>query len=201
MELAEEDIVFSTTRVIPHGQVKDIRYVLFVTPEGYFSLPNPAERSELGRAISRLNAEMEDEIFICVGPGRWGTSNPDLGVRIGYSDIYHARALVELSGQGVGSAPEPSYGTHFFQDLIESNIYPLAVYLDDEDAIFNRDFFYETTNSLGDVNKKDEKLGEVLRLIKVADFRSDHHIDLVMDDEAGKAVAFLVKDNKAGSEE
>ncbi len=201
MELAEEDIVFSTTRVIPHGQVKDIRYVLFVTPEGYFSLPNLADRSELGRAISRLNAEMEDEIFICVGPGRWGTSNPDLGVRIGYSDIYHARALVELSGQGVGSAPEPSYGTHFFQDLIESNIYPLAVYLDDEDAIFNRDFFYETTNSLGDVNKKDEKLGEVLRLIKVADFRSDHHIDLVMDDEAGKAVAYLVKDNKADSEE
>ncbi|MCH7664136.1 MAG: PEP/pyruvate-binding domain-containing protein, partial [Chloroflexi bacterium] len=199
--LADEDIVFSTTRVIPHGQVQGIRYVLFVTPEGYFSLPDPAARSELGRAISRLNAEMEDEVFICVGPGRWGTTNPDMGVRIGYSDIYHSRALVELSGEGVGSAPEPSYGTHFFQDLIESNIFPLAVYLDDKDAVFNRKFFYETTNSLEEANKKDVELGETLRLIKVADFRSDHHLDLVMDDEAGRAVAYLVKDHKTELEE
>ena len=51
-----------------------------------------------------------------------------------YADIYNTRALVELSGEGVGPAPEPSYGTHFFQDLIESRIYPLAVHLDDHEA-------------------------------------------------------------------
>ena len=74
--------------------------------------------------IGQLNAALKDEIFICVGPGRWGTSTPDLGVRVGYGDIYNTRALVELAGEGIGPAPEPSFGTHFFQDLVESNIYP-----------------------------------------------------------------------------
>ena len=86
--------------------------------------------------------------YICIGPGRWGTTNPDLGVTIGYGDIYNTCALVEITGKGLGPAPEPSFGTHFFQDLVESNIYPLAIYLDDEDAIFNRGFFYDTPNNL-----------------------------------------------------
>ena len=53
-------------------------------------------------------------------------------------------------GKGIGLAPEPSFGTHFFQDLVEANIYPLAVYLDDEDVVFNRDFFYKTPNQLAE---------------------------------------------------
>ena len=65
-----------------------------------------------------------------------------LGVRIGYGDIYHTRALVELTGKFLGPAPQPSFGTHFFQDLVELNIYPLAVDLEDTDVIFTREFFY-----------------------------------------------------------
>ena len=143
-----EDIVFSTHRMVPHGHVKDIRYVLFVPPEGYYALPTAAARSELGRAIGRMNEVLAGKIFICIGPGRWGTTNPDLGVHIGYSDIYNTRSLIELSGEGVGSAPDASFGTHFFQDLVEAKIYPLAIFLDDEDVVFNREFFYETPNSL-----------------------------------------------------
>ncbi|MFM8320329.1 MAG: PEP/pyruvate-binding domain-containing protein, partial [Chloroflexota bacterium] len=115
--LDEQSIMFSTTRMAPEGRVHDIRYVLFVTPKGYHSLPTNNARVELGRVIGQLNAALKDETFICIGPGRWGTSTPDLGVRIGYGDIYYTRALVELTGQGIGAAPEASFGTHFFQDL------------------------------------------------------------------------------------
>ncbi len=59
-----------------------------------------------------------------MGPGRWGTSNPDLGVHVDYADIFNSKALVELSGEGIGPAPEPSLGTHFFQDLLEGQIFP-----------------------------------------------------------------------------
>ena len=105
--LQAEDIIFSSPRMAPEGHVSGIRYVLFVTPEGYFSLPTQAARAELSAVIGRLNAALAGETFICVGPGRWGTSNPDLGVRVGYGDIYHTRALVELTGKDIGSAPEP----------------------------------------------------------------------------------------------
>ncbi|MBW8010450.1 MAG: phosphoenolpyruvate synthase [Chloroflexi bacterium] len=193
-ELDEKDIIFSTSRVLPHGQVNDIRYVLYVPPEGYFSLPTPAARTELSRAIGHLNTELEGQVFILLGPGRWGSTNSDLGVQVSYSDIFNSRALIEISGEGVGSAPEPSLGTHFFQDLIESQIFPLAIYLDDEDAIFNRDFFYSSPNILLDVMPRDAKLADSLHLIDAAAFRPGYHLDLVMDDQAGRAVAFFVKD-------
>jgi hypothetical protein len=189
--LYPEDIIFSTSRMVPQGTVTGIRYVIFVAPEGYYSLPTPASRSEIGRAIGRLNSILEGTIFICIGPGRWGTTNPDLGVHIGYADIYNTRALVELAGEGLGLAPEPSFGTHFFQDLVEAEIYPLAVYLDDEDAVFNRDFFYNSPNRLAEKAPKEAGLSHALRLIDVTDFRPGHLIELVMDDEQGRAVAFL----------
>ncbi len=195
-KIGKKRIVFSTKRMVPRGSVTGIRYVLFVSPEGYFSLETQIERNKLERAIGHLNAALEEENYIAVGPGRWGTSSPDLGVHIGYADIYNTRALVELSGEGVGTAPEPSFGTHFFQDLMEAEIYPLAVYLDDEDAIFNRKFFYKTKNRLQDWISADENLLKCLRLIAVNDFRPEHHLDLVMDDEKGRAVAYLERDEE-----
>lgn len=196
-DLGEERIVFSTSRVAPHGQVKGIRYVLFVTPEGYFALPSAEARTALTRAIGQLNKILEGETFICVGPGRWGTVNPDLGVQVNYADIYNTRALVEVSGKGVGTAPEPSYGTHFFQDLIESQIYPLAVHLDDEDAVFNRAFFYDTRNSLTRWLPELKGLQESLRLFAVDDYAPDSVLELIMDSDAGKAVAYLRKEERA----
>lgn len=189
--LPEEKIIFSTKGIVPHGAVEQVRYVLFISPEGYYALPSPAARAELARAIGRLNAALEGEVFICIGPGRWGTSNPDLGVRISYSDIYHARALIEVSGKGIGPAPEPSFGTHFFQDLLESQIYPLAINLDEEDVIFNRHFFYRTPNQLAKIMPQDEELADCLRLIDVPAYQYGHVMRLVMDDDAGKAVAFF----------
>jgi hypothetical protein len=189
--LRPEDIIFATRRMVPRGTVSGIRWVLFVAPEGYFSLTSPAERNRLERAIGKLNAALRYETFICVGPGRWGTSTPDLGVSIAYGDIYHTRALVELTGKGVGPDLEPSFGTHFFQDLMETHIHPLNVNLDDRDGVFQRNFFYKTPNHLADYLPAETRLQDALRLIKVEDFRPGASLSLVMNDEEGRAVAFL----------
>lgn len=188
------DIIFSTHRLVPEGHIEGIRYVIYVTPEGYFSMDSLAQRVDLIKAIRKLNSQLGSEIFITVGPGRWGTSNPELGVQIGYGDIYNTRALVELSGRNIGPEPEPSYGTHFFQDLVESNIYPLAINLDDDDVDFNRDFFYKATNQLVNFLPEATGLQDSLRLIDVESFRSGYLIEVVMDDERGQAVAFLTQE-------
>lgn len=185
------DVIFSTQRMVPRGKVEAIEYVLFVPPEGYFNLQSSPERSRLERAIGSLNAALKDACFICVGPGRWGTSTPDLGVHVAYGDIYHTRALVELTGEGVGPDLEPSFGTHFFQDLMEAHIYPLAVTLGESGSAFHREFFYEARNCLTDFLPADETLLKCLRLIRVADFRPGHSLSLIMDDEQNRAVAFL----------
>ncbi len=191
--LAEHDIIFRTSRMAPRGRIDNIDYVMFIPQESYFALPTQAARAQLGRAIGRLNNTLVGESFICVGPGRWGTSNPDLGIHIGYGDIYNTRALVEVAGGGIGNVPEASFGTHFFQDLVESEIYPLAIYLDDEDTIFNQDFFYKTPNQLLNFLPQSSDLLDTLKLIAIDTYRPGHHLELVMDDErGGQTMAFLV---------
>jgi hypothetical protein len=192
--LPRKDIVFQTRFVVPEGYIPRSDYILFVNPEEYFKLESLRLRTDLARSIGQLNAALSKEKFICVGPGRWGSTNTDLGVPIDYGDIYHARALVELAGEGIGLPPEPSLGTHFFQDLLESQIYPLAIYLDDTENIFNRPLFYGTPNRTSDWIAIPEELRETLRLVRIADFRAGYHMEIVMSDEKGIAVAFLRAD-------
>ena len=192
--LESENILFSTRFMVPKGLVANIRYVLFVPPEIYYALGTAQARKELGGVISQLNAALPGKSFICVGPGRWGSPNTDLGVYVCYSDICNTGALVEVSGKGVGTAPEPSLGTHFFQDLMEAQIFPLAVNLDESGVSFRRDFFYDSPNSITNWIKCTETTCQAIRLITVSDYRPGHHLDLAMDDEAGLAVAYLSPD-------
>jgi hypothetical protein len=193
-ELAAENIIFSSSFLVPQGYLPNIRFVIFVSPEAYYALPTAATRNEIGRIVGRLNSILAEKSFICVGPGRWGTENIDLGVYVGYSDICNAGALVELAGKGVGAAPEPSLGTHFFQDLMEAQIYPVSVPLDQKETIFNQDFFYKMPNKLQGLVDVSSEVAGCLRLIDVASYRPGHHLELIMDGEKGEAMAFIAPD-------
>lgn len=191
-DLAEENIVFSSHKMIPKGQIQNIEYVLFVPPEGYFSIPTPADRTRFERTIGVVNQVLKGKKFICIGPGRWGTSTQDLGVHVAYGDIYNTSALVELTGSSVGSSPDPSFGTHFFQDMMEAHIYPLAINLDNPKTIFREDFFYSTPNRLQElVPHADDILNSALKIICVSDFAPGKTLELIMNDEESRAVCFL----------
>ncbi len=195
-ELNPAEVLFSTRRMVPQGRVGDIQYVIFVPAEAYFALTLPAQRTLLAQAIGRLNSALKGKTFICIGPGRWGTSNPDLGIPVGFGDVYNSRSLVEVTGEGIGEAPEPSFGTHFFQDLMETKTFPLAIYLEDPDVIYNRDFLYNTHNSLenflpAEILNDEPFLYDCLRLIDVKACRPDASLELVMDNNKNRAAAFF----------
>ncbi len=189
--LPKGDIIFSTEFMVPQGNLDQIEYVVYIDPKGYFSLATNTDRTSLARSVGKLNAALAKEQFICIGPGRWGSSNSDLGVPIAYGDIYHTRALVEMAGEGFGLPPEPSLGTHFFQDLLESQIYPLALPLDDPRTRFNNEFFDSTPNHLEDWLPGSKALTASLKVIRVKDYDPKAHLKIVMNDDIGKAVAFL----------
>jgi Pyruvate phosphate dikinase, AMP/ATP-binding domain len=193
--LPPEKIVFSSNFLVPQGYLPNIRYVIFVSPEGYYALPTVMARNEIGRIVGKLNSSLAEKSFICVGPGRWGTENTDLGIYVGYSDIHNAGALVELAGKGIGAGPEPSLGTHFFQDLVEAQIFPVSMPLDRAETVFNREFFYDTPNRLPGLVETSEAIAGCLRLIEVASFMPDHHLELIMDAVKGQAVGFLAPDD------
>lgn len=178
--------LFVSHRLIPDGRVSDIRYLVFISPFDYRQQLGEQQRAELARLVGRINAKLADQRFILMGPGRWGSRNPGLGIPVGYGDIYHARALVEVVPDA--QAPEPSYGTHFYQDLVESGIYPLAVALGSDGDEFNRDFFERSPNQLAELLPADAGWAPRVRVIELP---GDQRVELVMNGEAGKAIAYL----------
>ena len=194
--LAEEDIIFSSGSLVPRGYLPNIRYLIYVRPMVYFALETQAARRQVSQAISKLNEQLEKRSFICIGPGRWGSTNPDLGVYVSYADIHQSCALVELSGSEAGAPSEPSLGTHFFHDLMEAQIYPIAVPLDEPDTRFQREFFESAPNIITDLINVDEQTAQCVQVIDIGAYRSDHHIEIIMDDANELVTAFLVKGDK-----
>ncbi|HEX7593497.1 MAG TPA: PEP/pyruvate-binding domain-containing protein, partial [Anaerolineae bacterium] len=190
-DIPAADKVFSAHRLIPQGVVSKVQYLIYVLPEKYSQLAKPTVKLELARVIGRLNKRLEGQTFILMGPGRWGSSNIDLGVPVGYADINNARALVEVAsprGQGV---PDVSYGTHFFQDLVEAHIYALPLFLEDRDTIFNRAFILDSPNVLADLLPGDEPYAPYVQVIDVPAVAGGRYLEIVMDEERGEALAYL----------
>jgi hypothetical protein len=184
-DVPRERVLFMSRRMVPDGRVSDIRYVVYVPERAYAALPR---KSMAAQVIGKLNGRLAGERFLLIGPGRWGSANPDLGIPVSYAQIYNARALVETTGGE--HAPEPSYGTHFFQDLLEAQIYPLAVARDDPGGEFQREFFEGSASILGELLPEEAEWAEIVRVIDVPR-ATGSTIELVMDGDEGAAMAYL----------
>lgn len=188
----EEDILFSATRLVPHGLVPQIRYVVYVDPEEYDRISDPTTKLQLARVVGHINQRLEGERFILMGPGRWGSSNIDLGLKVTYADIHNTSVLVEIAMPRKGDGtPELSYGTHFFQNLVEARIYPLPLYPHQDDTVFNTAFFQESPNVLEELIPSDGKYAQYIRVIDVPAITDGRYIEIAMDSEKGKALGYL----------
>jgi hypothetical protein len=189
--------IFVSQRLVPDGRVNDVEYIIYVSPSAFYALDRPT-KVELARLVGRLNERLADKVFILIGPGRWGSDNPDLGIPVRYGDIYRARALIEVANDE--SAPEPSYGTHFFQDLVEAHIYPLALALSDPGAEFNQAYFEQAPNALVDLLPAASAWAGVVRVIHVPQASDGALLELAMDGDAGTAMAYLATSAEEASQ-
>ncbi|KAA3659762.1 MAG: phosphoenolpyruvate synthase [Chloroflexi bacterium] len=191
--VSTKDTLFRTKGLIPDGKVEGIRYIVFIDPRKYRMIPNSVEKLEVGRVVSRLNKRLEDEQFILMGPGRWGSANLELGVRVTYADIYNTRALIEMAVAQEGVTPELSYGTHFFQDLVESQIYALPIHLQEKGAVFNWEYFENAANCLSKLLPEDKKLAPYVHVIDIAQVSGiNRRVNIYMDGNQDEALGFLV---------
>jgi hypothetical protein len=188
-DLTPDDRLFISSRMVPQGQLSSVEYIFSVSAQRYTTL-SVEHRHEIARIIGRLNKLLEGRKFIMLGPGRWGSANLDLGVPVSYADIYNASALIELAHTQHGITPEPSYGTHFFQDLVEAQIYPLAVYPDEPGDLLNQALLDRSQNHLAELLPDAAPLGDVLKVIHIPTQRPGHLLEISMDGE--RAVAYFV---------
>jgi hypothetical protein len=108
-----EDEILHSAAALGHGVVSDVHDIVYVKTKDFDAANNTAIAAE----IDRLNAEFleKGKNYILVGPGRWGSSDPWLGIPVKWSQISNAQVLVELTLSDY--KVEPSQGTHFFQNL------------------------------------------------------------------------------------
>lgn len=191
--VSAEDVLFATDYLVPNGIVERIRYVVYVDPWRYAQLPAGPRKLEVGRIVGRLNRRLEGERFILMGPGRWGSANEELGVHVGYADIFNTRVLVELGVDRGAGTPELSHGTHFFQDLVEARIFPLAVFPQQPGARFNRQFLEESPSCLASLLPEVDTAAyaSVIRVIDVPAVRDGQLLEVVMSLEQGAALAYF----------
>jgi len=128
-----------------------------------------------------------------MGPGRWGSNNLELGVNVGYADIAGTAILAEVAFEKAGHTPEVSYGTHFFQDLVESNILYLPVYPDEAGADFNHDFFTRSPNMLAALLPELKQYEDIIRVIDVPQAAGGASAKVVADLRTRHAICFLEK--------
>jgi len=132
--VAEELTIIKATRDVPTGSIHDIEYIIYVDPDEYFLSPI-SDRHTVARVVGHLNRLLHGKRFILIGPGRWGSNKIELGVPTTYSEICNTAMLIEVAHGRY--APEVSFGTHFFQDLIEDNILYVPVFPGEAGVIFN----------------------------------------------------------------
>ena len=117
-----------------------VRYVVFIRAAEYLDLPERLKYS-VARRIGELNTLLTKEGAVLIGPGRWGTTTPSLGVPVSFAEISKYTCMCEVAYSSHGMRPELSYGSHFFQDLVESQVFYAALYRGEEGCLFHDALF------------------------------------------------------------
>jgi hypothetical protein len=191
-DLPESQVLFSANRYVSNGSVSGITHIVYVDPEAYAGLGELAELRDVGRAVGRLNKILPKRQFVLMGPGRWGSRGDiKLGVSVSYSDINNTAVLIEVARKRGNYVPDLSFGTHFFQDLVESGIRYLPLYPDDPGVTFRETFFKGGENVLPRLLPEFAHLQGVLRVIDVPQATGGLVLRVLMNAELEEAVGVL----------
>jgi predicted nucleotidyltransferase len=191
-DIPDDQLIFSAHKHVTNGSVRNITHLVYVDPTGYGNLEAYNDLVAVGTTVGRLNKLLPKKQFILMGPGRWGSRGDiKLGVSISYSDINNTAMLIEIARKQRDYVPELSFGTHFFQDLVEADILYLPLYPDNKENVFNKTFFLNSYNILPDLFPDLNRLSDVIKVIDVKSIAGGKVIDILLNSEESKAVAIL----------
>lgn len=147
-----------------------VRYAVMVRVEPYLALPEQ-RKYQVARKLGELNSLLRDEHTILLGPGRWGTTTPSLGVPVHFMEINRFDCIAELAYSSHGLRPELSYGSHFFQDLVEAGTFYVALYPGEEGCVLDEALFEECENVYSKLIRLEpgDAMSEVIRVFDLGE--------------------------------
>lgn len=146
----EDRIIESRGAVVGQSRVVAIERFVYVKPDAYGALTR-GKRYEIARLLGQINRTVsaaEAPTTMLLGPGRWGTSSPSLGIPVTFHDISHVSVLCEIVTMREGLVPDVSLGTHFLNELVEMDMLYLAIFPKQGENYLNSDFFETAPNRL-----------------------------------------------------
>lgn len=134
-QVEPDRVVLKGNRMVSNGILENVHHIVYVDPDIY---GKDDTFYEVAREIGRINSKLSGTSYILVGPGRWGSTNPKLGVPVRYNEICNCGCLIEVGILESDYTPELSYGTHFFLDLDADGTLYLPVFDGMKGNVFNR---------------------------------------------------------------
>ena len=145
LELPDSRLIVRSGHALGNGMAEGVSTIVYVKPASFDSL----HTAEIVPVLQKINEDMRlrEKNYVLIGPGRWGSSDPALGIPVRWADISQARVVVEAATGNF--RVEPSQGTHFFQNLTSLGVGYLTVdpgadsgfydssWLDGLDAVFD----------------------------------------------------------------
>ena len=154
VEIADEDrIIDSRGPVVGSSRDVSVNRIIYVVPSEYSELV-VNDRYAIAKLIGRIagaDTAQNSHQTLIIGPGRWGTTEPFLGVPISFAEIRPACAVCEIVTMREGLTPDVSLGTHFFNELVETDILYFALYPDRKEDFLNRDLLESASSKLTDL--------------------------------------------------
>lgn len=161
-DIPEEKIIIRSEKAMGNGIINDIHDLVFVNLDGY----DPANNAQIATEIDKLNKKFKNEnrSYILIGPGRWGSSDPWLGIPVKWPQISAVRLIVELGLEDYKI--DASQGTHFFHNLTSFGVGYFTVNTHIGDDLFNEEFlntheFNSETNYLKHIRFKKSLLIDI----------------------------------------
>jgi pyruvate, water dikinase len=188
-----EQILFTNDQGVASAVIKDVEYVVYVDPKAYGRLGTYEEKLAIAAVVSKINRFLETKRYALFGPGRWGSNDINLGVRVGYGDINRCLILGEIAFEAGGSRPEVSYGTHFFNDLVEAQIVPVAIYPDQAGTLFREEFFLTTPNEIHKVSPDLARYASVVHVIHVPSVTGGRLFHVYQDGQKQEGIGFFAR--------
>ncbi len=144
--------------------------VISVDPEKYSKLVL-SDKYQIARLVGKLNRKIKDKNespTLLMGPGRWGTTTPSLGVPVKFAEINNIAVLIEVAFSGSNFMPELSFGTHFFQDLVETNIFYVALFPEKKGIAFNMEWFKDSINMFSELMPDSSRYEDIISVYDVS---------------------------------
>ncbi|HQM47131.1 MAG TPA: PEP/pyruvate-binding domain-containing protein [Candidatus Hydrogenedentes bacterium] len=180
--------------VIGHSRLDAIDRIIYVVPSLYGQMP-VKERYAVARLIGLLNhlTEQSDNppITMLLGPGRWGTTTPSLGIPVNFSEINTVSVLCEIVAMREDLVPDCSFGTHFFSELVEMDMLYMALLPTHKGNFLNERFFKGTPSVLTRLVPEAEELEPIVRVIDVAELPSGRLVKIHADTLRQRLMCYL----------